>query len=52
MQVHAEQEKDRFRLHQGVILDQERQLRKKQNIEEMQEQAKLREYLESQEDKN
>ena len=28
MLVHNEQEKDRIRLHQGVLLDQERQARK------------------------
>ena len=47
MKVHEEQENDRLRLHQGVIMDEERQAKKRQNIAELKEQAKLREYLES-----
>ena len=46
MLVHSEQEKDRIRLHQGVINDQERQARKLQNRRDLEEQTKLREYLE------
>lgn len=33
--VHNKQEADRVRLHQGVLIDQERQARKRQNLQDM-----------------
>ena len=47
--VHWSQNEDRKRLHEGVIRDQERQEKKRRNIQELNEQIQLREYLEKKE---
>ena len=43
--VHKDQENERIRVHQGVIKDQERQERKRQNQLEFEEQQRLTQYL-------
>lgn len=47
--VHWSQQDDRRRLRQGVIKDQERQERKRRNLEELREQQKLTEFFQSKE---
>ena len=43
--VHIDQNRERARIHQGVIRDQERQERKRLNKLEMEEQQRLTQYL-------
>ena len=45
--VHKQQDEERVRLRLGVIRDEERQERKRKNIEELKEQQRLQEYLSS-----
>ena len=47
--VHKAQQDDRRRLREGVVRDQERQEKKRQNIEELKQQQELRALLERQE---
>ena len=48
--VHWAQQEDRKKLRLGVIRDQERQERKRQNEEELREQQKLQAFLEKEEE--
>lgn len=48
--VHWSQQDDRRRLRQGVIKDQERQERKRQNLEDLKEQQRLQEYFKRKEE--
>ena len=45
--VHWSQQDDRIRLRLGVIHDQERQERKRQNLEDLREQQRLQEHFEN-----
>ena len=49
--VHWSQQDDRIRLRQGVIKDQERQERKRKNLEDLKEQQRLTHYFENKENR-